>query len=109
MSERITINLPINKSYFLTFVNSLIPIHFFNDDKFTVESLKNLLFPPEHPDKEFNDLVKFIKIIFDESIRNNKDKDNLIKEMKNNVRTHSNYFLIIISSKLFSFNLVFIR
>jgi hypothetical protein len=94
MSERITINLPINKSYFITFVNSLIPIHFYNDDKFTVESLKNLLFPPEHPDKEFNDLVMFIKVIFDESLKNNKDIDNLRKELNNRVCESSNVLIL---------------
>jgi hypothetical protein len=101
MSEKITINLPINKSYFITFVNSLIPIHFFNDNKFTVESLKNLLFPPEHSDKEFNDLVTFIKIVFDESIRNNKDIDSLRKEMNNNVCRYSNFNHQCIKSFLF--------
>ena len=81
MSEKILIKVPIQKTYFTTFLNSLVSIHFFNTTEFTIESLKNLLFPPEHPDKEFNELVTFIKIAFDELIRLNKDKETIEKEL----------------------------
>jgi hypothetical protein len=72
--EKINIKIPISKSYFNTFVNSFLNIHFLNDTSFTLESLKNLLFPPEHNDKEFNQLVDFIKIAFDDLIKHNKSE-----------------------------------
>lgn len=82
MSEFIFIKLPITKNYFITFLNNFISIHFYNDQSIVLESLKNLLFPPEHSDKEFADLVKFIQIIFDEMIKNNKGLENIKKELK---------------------------
>ena len=85
-NKKILITVPINKSYYLTFINSLVPIHFFNDTQFTIESLKNLLFPPEHSNSEFNDLISFIKIVFDEIIRNNKETEELRKYLSLNVR-----------------------
>ena len=64
-----------------TFINSLCSIHFLEDQSFSVESLKNLLFPPQHPDKEFNELVEFIKIIFEEFIKNNKNSEEMSYEL----------------------------
>jgi hypothetical protein len=81
MSDNIHIKIPVNKTYFNTFLNSFVSIHFYNDNSFTLESLKNLLFPPEHPDKEFNDLVNFIKIVFDDSIKLNKDQETLKNDL----------------------------
>jgi hypothetical protein len=85
MSNKISIKLPISKAYFTTFINSFCSIHFLEDNSFSLESLKNLLFPPEHLDKEFNELVEFIKIIFDEYIRNNKSTEEINSELQQNV------------------------
>ena len=80
--------IPLNKSYFTTFVNSLLNIYYFEDRTMTIESLKNLLFPAEHPDQQFNELVQFIHKIFEEIVRNGKDGEILRKEMSASV----NYF-----------------
>jgi hypothetical protein len=85
MADKIKIKIPFNKTYLNTFLNSYVPIHFFNDHSFTLESLKNLLFPTHHPDKEFYDLVEFVKIVFDSLIKFNKDRDILIKELSQSV------------------------
>lgn len=81
MSEIIKILIPLNKTYLNTFLNSFIQIYFFNDNSFTLESLKNLLFPPEHLDKDFNELVNFIKIICDDLIKYNKDINQINKDL----------------------------
>ena len=99
MSEKIKIILPIKKAYFITFLNSLIPIHFFKDDSITIESLKNLLFPTTVSDEEFNTLVKFIFELFDELIKNNKDKILIEKDLKKNVFFKLNYS--IFSKKIY--------
>ncbi len=85
MTDKININIPINKTYFNTFLNSFISIHFYNDQSHNLESLRGLLFPPEHPDREFNDMVNFIKVVFDEMIKMNKDEEVLQNELKINV------------------------
>lgn len=81
-NEKISIILPIKKNYYNTFINSLISIHFLNEQTFSLESLKNLLFPPSLTDDEFNSLVKFILLIFDELIKNSKDKIILEKDLR---------------------------
>jgi hypothetical protein len=86
MSNLIKIKIPFNKTYLNTFLNSFVPIHFYNDNSFTLESLKNLLFPPEHPDKEFNDLLNFVKNVFDDLIKLNMDKENIKKELSFTVK-----------------------
>lgn len=91
MSEKLVIKIPLNKTYFNTFINSFFPIHFFNDNSFTLESLKNLLFPPEHNDKDFNDLVNFIKIVFNDYIKANKDVESLKNDLSSSV---NNIYLI---------------
>ncbi len=85
MSEKISIRIPITKAYLTTFINSFCSIHFLEDQSFSVESLKNLLFPPQHPDKDFNELLEFIRIIFDEFIKNNKNTEEMIDELQENV------------------------
>jgi hypothetical protein len=80
MSENlIEIKVPINKTYFTTFINSLIPIHFYNDNRVSLDSLKNLLFTIEQTDTDFNNLVRFVTTVADEVVRTNKET-NLIKE-----------------------------
>lgn len=81
-NDKPNIILPIKKAYYTTFINSLIPIHFFADQSITIDSLKNLLFPPSVSDEEFNTLVKYILLTFDEIIKNNKEKSILEKELK---------------------------
>jgi len=82
----VVIKVPINKTYLNTFLNSFISIHFYNDDSFNLESLKNLLFPPQHSDKDFYDLVNFIKIISDNLIKFNKQQETLKKDLNISVR-----------------------
>jgi len=45
------INIPISKPYFSTFLNNFISITYLNDKSTNLESLKNLLFPPEYLDE----------------------------------------------------------
>ena len=85
MSDKISIRIPITKAYLTTFINSLCSIHFLEDQSFSVESLKNLLFPPQHPDKDFNELLEFIRIIFNEFIKNNKNTEEMTNELQENV------------------------
>lgn len=84
-NEKSNIILPIKKAYYTTLINSLIPIHFYGDLSISVDSLKNLLFPPTVLDEEFNSLIKFILLTFDEIIKNNKDKTSLEKQFNKNV------------------------
>jgi len=79
--EKIKILNPLNKSYLITFVNSLVGIHFFTDTQHSEESLKNLLFPINFSDENFYEFVNFIKIIFDEMIRNNNSAEHLKTEL----------------------------
>jgi len=83
MSNKIIIKFPISKAYFTTFINSFCTIHFIEDNSLSLESLKNLLFPPEITDKEFNESVEFIRIIFDEFIKNNKSSEEIETELQN--------------------------
>jgi hypothetical protein len=80
-----TIKIPINKNYFTTFLNSYLPIKYFNDDRVTLEELKNLLFPVEYSDSEFDELVEFISQICDELIRFTKDLNAIKTEISKKV------------------------
>lgn len=82
MSNKIQIKISIGRAYFITFINSYCSIYFLEDNSLSLESLKNLLFPPEIPDKEFNESVEFIRIIFDESIKNNKCSEEIQTELQ---------------------------
>ncbi len=84
-NEKVQIKIPIKKTYYTTFINSLIPIHFYKDESITIDSLKNLLFPLSVSDEEFNTLVKFILLAFDEIIKNNRDNLSLEKELRKTV------------------------
>ena len=84
-NERIKITIPFKRNYYITFINSLISIHFYNDNSITIESLKNLLFPPSVSDEEFNNLKDLIILSFDELVKNNRDKTHLENELKRNV------------------------
>ena len=83
--EKINIKIPISKAYITTYINSFIPIHFYNDTRVSLENLKNLLFPIDYSDSDFNELNKFIRIVLDEVIRNNKDINALKKELETKV------------------------
>jgi hypothetical protein len=85
MTKLTNISVPLNKTYFNTFINNMISIHFFNDNSINTEYLKNLLFPPEHSDYDFSNLVKFIKEIFEENIKSNKDFNILKEELSQKV------------------------
>jgi hypothetical protein len=84
--------IPLNKSYFSTFVTSLLNIWYLDDKSMTVETLKNLLFPPEHPDLLFNQLVDYIRRIFEEVIKFGKDHESFKKEIVSSGKGHVNFF-----------------
>ena len=84
-NEKIKLSLPFKRNYYITFINSLISIHFYNDNSITIESLKNLLFPPSVSDEEFNNLRDTIIFSFDELVKFNKDKTFLENELKKKV------------------------
>ena len=68
MTDIININVPISKSYLNTYLNGFISIHYYKDNQVSLENLKNLLFPVEYLDSDFNNLNNFIKNIFDDII-----------------------------------------
>jgi hypothetical protein len=87
--------IPLNKSYFTTFVTSLLNIWYLDDTSMTVETLKNLLFPPEHPDLLFNQLVDYIRRIFEEVIKLGKDHESFRKEIGSSGIENVNFFLFL--------------
>jgi hypothetical protein len=87
--------IPLNKSYFTTFVTSLLNIWYLEDKSMTLETLKNLLFPPEHPDALFNQLIDYIKRIFEDIIKLGKDPESLRKELKANAAQNVFYLIIL--------------
>ena len=50
-SNRERVIIPINKSYFSTFMNNFLSITYLNDKTTSLESLKLLLFPIEFSDQ----------------------------------------------------------
>jgi hypothetical protein len=87
-AEIIKIKVPINKSYFSTFMNSFIPIYFMNDNRVTLETLKNLLFPVDYSDNDFNDLVAFVGLLCNEVIKTSKEITTIKSELSQKVRTN---------------------
>lgn len=90
MSEKINIELPFKRNYYITFINSLIQIYYYNDNSITIQSLKNLLFPPSVSDEEFNNLKDLITFSFDEILKQNKEKNLLENDLKQKVLFLSN-------------------
>ncbi len=81
MTEIINIKVPISKSYLNTYINSFISIHFFKDNQVSLENLKNLLFPIDYLDSDFNQLNNFIKNVFDDIIVQGKELTVLRKDL----------------------------
>jgi hypothetical protein len=50
MSGRESLAIPVNKSYFTTFMNNFLSISYLEDKSTNLESLKLLLFPAEFSD-----------------------------------------------------------
>ena len=82
--SKIEINNPLNKSIFKVFLTQLINIQFFkeeNDHKKDMEDLKNLLFPPEVTDEDFNKLVSFVTKVIDKLIKTEKELEEITNEL----------------------------
>jgi hypothetical protein len=54
MSNQEKIVIPLNKTYFSTFMNNFLSITYLNDKTTTLDSLKLLLFPVEFSDQGKN-------------------------------------------------------
>lgn len=88
---------PLSKKGFITFLGQLIEIHYFKDpqeETSSLESLKNLLFPSDLPDEEYNDLIGFIKNTMDDLIINAKNIDKISEELKEQVKNTNIIFLV---------------
>ena len=88
MSKK-NIKNPLSKNAYKTFLGQFIDIHFFNDPKeeaTSLESLKNMLFPSDLPDEEFNDLIEFIKIVMEDIIINAKQVSKISEELSEQVK-----------------------
>ena len=73
--SKIEIQNPLNHSMFKVFLSQYIQIYFFKnekDKKESLENLRNLLFPPETTDDDFNNLITFVTKLMDKLIKTEK-------------------------------------
>ena len=79
---------PLSENGYKTFIEQYLQIHFINDrkeEKSSLESLKNLLFPSDFPDESLNDLIEFVKIVVEDLILYVKDKEKINQELDEQV------------------------
>ena len=75
---------PLSKSMFKIFLTQYIQIHFFKpekDKKESLENLRNLLFPPETTDDDFNNLITFVTKLMDKLIKTEKELEDILGEI----------------------------
>lgn len=86
--EKPQIQLPISKSYIITFVENYIQMKFFKDENLTIDSLKSLIFPPEYSDVNFNNFISFLTIILNTIIY---DKKTNFEGLKSTISDKCNF------------------
>lgn len=78
------INPPINKSYISSFITNYIQMKFLHDKSLSLDSLKNLIFPSEYSETNFNEFVSFvdfvIKLYINKSLNDEQIKEQLISQ-----------------------------
>ena len=82
--SKIEIQNPLNRAMFKVFLTQFIQIKFFKEEKdfkSSLDSLKNLLFPPETTDEVFNNLISFVTKLIDLLIRTEKELDDISTEL----------------------------
>ena len=86
---------PLNRTMFKVFLAQYIQIHFFKlekDKKEALENLKNLLFPPETTEDEFNTLINFVTKLMDKIIRTEKELEEVFGEINEEYTFDENTF-----------------
>ena len=86
---------PLNRTMFKVFLTQYIQIHFFKpekDKKESLENLKNLLFPPETTEEEFNALITFVAKLMDKIIRTEKELEEVFGEINEEYTFDENTF-----------------
>ena len=91
---------PLSKSMFKVFLTQYIQIHFFKpekDKKESLENLRNLLFPPETTDDDFNNLITFMTKLMDKLIKTEKELEDILGEINEEYSFDENTLNDIIS------------
>ncbi len=86
---------PLNRTMFKVFLAQYIQIHFLKpekDKKEALENLKNLLFPPETTEDEFNTLINFVTKLMDKIIRTEKELEEVFGEINEEYTFDENTF-----------------
>ena len=82
--SKIEIKNPFSKSMFKVFLTQYIQIHFFKPEKEkkeSLENLRNLLFPPETTDDDFNNIISFVTKLMDKVIKTEKELEEIFGEI----------------------------
>ena len=85
---------------FKVFLTQYIQIHFFKqekDKKESLENLRNLLFPPETTDDDFNNLITFVTKLMDKLIKTEKELEDILGEINEEYSFDENTLNDIIS------------
>ena len=91
---------PLSKSMFKVFLTQYIQIHFFKpekENKESLENLRNLLFPPETTDDDFNNLITFVTKLMDKLIKTEKELEDILGEINEEYSFDENTLNDIIS------------
>ena len=99
--SKIEIKNPFSKSMFKVFLTQYIQIHFFKPEKEkkeSLENLRNLLFPPETADDDFNNIISFVTKLMDKLIKTEKELDEIFGEINEEYSFDENTFNDIISN-----------
>ena len=99
--SKIEIKNPFSKSMFKVFLTQYIQIHFFKPEKEkkeSLENLRNLLFPPETTDDDFNNIISFVTKLMDKVIKTEKEFEEIFGEINEEYSFDENTFNDIISN-----------
>ena len=86
---------PLNRAMFKVFLTQYIQIHFFKpekDKKESLENLKNLFFPPETTEEDFNSLITFVTKLMDKIIKTEKELEDVFGEINEEYTFDENTF-----------------
>ena len=98
--SKIEIKNPFSKSMFKVFLTQYIKIHFFKQEqekKESLENLRNLLFPPETTDDDFNNIISFVTKLMDKVIKTEKELEEIFGEINEEYSFDENTLNDIIS------------
>ena len=99
--SKIEIKNPFSKSMFKVFLTQYIQIHFFKPEKEkkeSLENLRNLLFPPETTDDDFNNIISFVTKLMDKVIKTEKELEEIFGEINEEYSFDESTFNDIISN-----------